>query len=1701
MVRIQKIGLLFVLLLVTILANAEEKKQKDGLFYKIIPETNNVEVCAPDGGSSYSGEIIIPQTVFIEEQTYTVTRIGADAFKSATGLTSISIPSSVTSIGSNAFDNATGLTSISIPSSVTSIGSKAFVGCNFEKAIFASVKALCSITFGSGDDDASSNPLYQSQGLYIGNSNEEVLDLVVPDDVSEIKSWAFAGFAREDNKIRTLRLSASVSTICPHVFKGWKQNKYNVEYYNYNQIKSITYENEDSNPMPNAKEITVKDGSLQANMEIDNDTYVKNHQFRGAKWLETVTFTSNVTSIGDDAFFECKKLLTVTFPGTGALTIGKAAFDKCEKIKTVEISKAVKEIGQNAFDRCTNLTDLSILYRGNEETSNNRLKILSNAFPLSSLKHIYSHALVAPNAASDAFGGNTGIELVIEKTGTSLYNQAPWSSFSPAFFETKTITYILDGDEEHPILTKEEVTVGEIIEDEEGLAGYEVRDGWTFSGWKWSGSASGEKPARMPNANLIVHGYFTKNHIEGNVKYFLRSDTKKAKVTGVDGTPNSITILSSVKELDEQENELKYITDTIQARAFWNNNKLESVVFAVADCDDVFALTSIGNAIFANSALKSVTLPSNLTVIADSMFYNCKNLISTQDYPLEIPTTVTKIGESAFRNCGSQNNSKFQIIKLPNSVTTMGESVFRSSSIVSIEFDEEMQITSLPDYALYGCEKLQSFPILPSTIIIIGENAFSNCNKLVEITLPASITELGNNAFDLCDKINKITINSTNAPTVGANTFYTSDSYNIFTNASLYVTDVAKYKSKDVWKLFDKIYPINPEEIPSGEIEITLDHDKYTYTGSEIKPEVTVKRKKDGQETLISAEEYTVSYTNNINTGTEATVTITDKAAGYYNLASKSKTFKIEPAPGKLSELLATKPQPSDANIRYNTGPQNLVKAGTFNKGLSGVFKYSLDKKTFNTTIPQGTDAKDYWVYYKVEDVPNYTSSDTDSLKVTINPRTTQVASISLSQNSLTYDGKAKEPAVSSVTVKYNNLVIDPKEYKVSYDNNINVTNKDSKAQVIITDSIGGNFIIESKSRTFEITPAKGKLDNLLLQKPTGIDKLSYTGAAQNLIQAGKIKEELFKGQLKYSLDNKVFVTDIPQGTKAQDYTVYYKVEDDPNYTPSDTLSLTVTVNAKKVSLSAENIALEKDSYIYDGTAKKPAVTVKAGDTTIPAEEYTVSYTDSINVGTATVIVTAIKGSNYDFGSVSKTYKITLAASSLTKAPTAKTDIVYNGSAQELINKDGKTSTGTLEYSLSKDEKTFKEAIPTGTDAKTYTVYYRVKGDTNHSNSEIGSVNVTIAPREANALSLSSSSYTYTGGEIKPEVTVTWNKMTVPGSEYTVSYSNNKNAGIATVIVTDKEGGNFIVSARKTFTITQAPLTISADSYEIFEGEKIPDFTAKYNGFVKNETQAVLTSKPIFSCNATATSKPGDYTISVGGAKADNYKITHKSGKLTILALKFVSGGESSKDEDDPATYQIISIGNDVGTKPTVAITDDKEVGGAFAIPETVTYHNKNFTVTEISESAFENNKYLTEVSIPSSITGIGDKAFKGCSNLKSITVYITTPISLAVAGTRGEGTRSDDGTSVFEGVDKLTCVLYVPEGSVDLYKAAPVWCEFKHIVPISTLTGISGVNITEGEPFDVYNLQGRKVKSRATDLRGLPRGIYIINGKKVAVK
>jgi hypothetical protein len=80
--------------------------------------------------------------------------------------------------------------------------------------------------------------------------------------------------------------------------------------------------------------------------------------------------------------------------------------------------------------------------------------------------------------------------------------------------------------------------------------------------------------------------------------------------------------------------------------------------------------------------------------------------------------------------------------------------------------------------------------------------------------------------------------------------------------------------------------------------------------------------------------------------------------------------------------------------------------------------------------------------------------------------------------------------------------------------------------------------------------------------------------------------------------------------------------------------------------------------------------------------------------------------------------------------------------------------------------------------------------------------------------------------------------------------------------------------------------------------------------------------------------------------------------------------------------------------------------------------------------------------------------------------------------------------------------ILYVPESSVDDYRATVPWREFKELVGINA-TGIDELEIAPAEVqlFDVYDLSGRKVAHQVTSLEGLPNGIYIVNGKKMLKK
>ena len=101
----------------------------DGINYELVSKLKQATVIKKSSGS-YSGKVIIPESVEHGGAAYSVTSIGYNAFYDCTGLTSVTIGNSVTSIGDDAFQYCSGLTSVTIPNSVTSIRNYAFRGCS-----------------------------------------------------------------------------------------------------------------------------------------------------------------------------------------------------------------------------------------------------------------------------------------------------------------------------------------------------------------------------------------------------------------------------------------------------------------------------------------------------------------------------------------------------------------------------------------------------------------------------------------------------------------------------------------------------------------------------------------------------------------------------------------------------------------------------------------------------------------------------------------------------------------------------------------------------------------------------------------------------------------------------------------------------------------------------------------------------------------------------------------------------------------------------------------------------------------------------------------------------------------------------------------------------------------------------------------------------------------------------------------------------------------------------------------------------------------------------------------------------------------------------------------------------------------------------------------------------------------------------------
>lgn len=135
--------------------------------------------------------------------------------------------------------------------------------------------------------------------------------------------------------------------------------------------------------------------------------------------------------------------------------------------------------------------------------------------------------------------------------------------------------------------------------------------------------------------------------------------------------------------------------------------------------------------------------------------------------------------------------------------------------------------------------------------------------------------------------------------------------------------------------------------------------------------------------------------------------------------------------------------------------------------------------------------------------------------------------------------------------------------------------------------------------------------------------------------------------------------------------------------------------------------------------------------------------------------------------------------------------------------------------------------------------------------------------------------------------------------------------------------------------------------------------------------------------------------------------------------------------------------------------------------------------LTTIGRFAFYDDSNLFTVEIPESVTEIDSYAF-ACPNLTNICCHGATPANIA-----------DE--TVFSEIDKDQCTLYVPEGSVEAYRTATYWKDFKNIKEkYYSSTGINKVNTNSGSQEEVHKISRYSINGQR--LNAPIRGINIVN-------
>ncbi|MBO4464152.1 MAG: hypothetical protein J5797_08180 [Prevotella sp.] len=365
---------------------------------------------------------------------------------------------------------------------------------------------------------------------------------------------------------------------------------------------------------------------------------------------------------------------------------------------------------------------------------------------------------------------------------------------------------------------------------------------------------------------------------------------------------------------------------------------------------------------------------------------------------------------------------------------------------------------------------------------------------------------------------------------------------------------------------------------------------------------------------------------------------------------------------------------------------------------------------------------------------------------------------------------------------------------------------------------------------------------------------------------------------------------------------------------------------------------------------------------------------------------------------------------------------------------------------------------------------------------------------KARAVTITARSYSREYGEANPVFEYDVNQGTMTG-EPTLTCEATPSSPVGTYPIVIGKGtvtNSQFTAIDGTLTVTKAPLTITAKSYTIKQNESLPAFEADYAGFKLGETASTLAVQPVLNGKLPETTyiPVGTYEITVSGAESQNYDIAYVAGTLTVMEADpvtltavnatmvygdalpeftfTVSGGEL---QGTPAITCEANAQSPVGTYDIVI------AAGNVAYPNLVLV-NGILTVTPASLTASVGNyKRLQGESNPEFVIN-----YKGFKNGEDASVFIAAPTATCEA-------TADSAPGSYD--------IIVSGGEALNYEFAYV----NGVLEVIETQGIAAVTDRFDKPVDIYTLDGRCIRRATTTMTGLPRGLYIVDGRKVVVR